>query len=59
MSPLTKMKLIIAPMVIIVFAGLKGFLDDHQVLLPTLCLVAFILGFVMLIKWNVERRRGS
>lgn len=59
MSPGTKMKLIIAPMTIIVFAGLKRFLDNHEVLFPTLCIVAFILGFVMLIKWNVERRRGD
>ncbi len=59
MSPLTRMKLMIVPMIIIVFAGLKMLLDNHLVLLPILCIVVFILCFVLLIKWNAERLRGS
>ena len=59
MSPLTKMKLMIVPMIVVVFAALKMFLDNHQVLLPTLCIVVFILCFILLVKWNVERLRGS
>lgn len=59
MSALTKMKLMIVPMIIVVFAGLKMFLDKHVVLLPILSIVVFILCFILLIKWNLERLRGG
>jgi len=58
MSPWTKMRLMIVPLIIIVFAGVKTFLDSHLVLLPILCIVVFILCFILLVKWNVERLRG-
>jgi hypothetical protein len=58
MSPLTKMKLMVVPMIIVVFAGVKAFLDNHLALLPILCIVVFILCFILLVKWNMERLRG-
>lgn len=58
MSPLTKIKLMVVPMIIVVFAGLKMFLDSHLILLPIVCIVVFILCFVLLVKWNAERLRG-
>jgi FtsH-binding integral membrane protein len=48
----------VVPMIILVFAGVKMFLDNHQIMLPTLCLVVFILCFILLIKWNTQRLRG-
>jgi hypothetical protein len=53
------MRLIMVPMVAFVVVGLKTFLDYHLVLIPILCVFAFILGFIFLVKWNVERLRGS
>jgi hypothetical protein len=59
MRPLTKMRLMIVPMIIVAFAGVKMFLDKHVVLLPVLCIIVFIICFVLLIKWNAERLRRT
>jgi hypothetical protein len=59
MSAWTKMKLLMAPMFIVVFVGLKTFLDNHMVVLPLVCIIGFILCFILLIRWNVERLRGG
>jgi len=53
------MRLIMAPMIAFVVVGLKTFLDYHLILIPIVCILAFILGFVFLVKWNVERLRDS
>ena len=54
----TKMRLLTVPMFVIGFVGLKTFLDNHMVLVPVLCIIGFILGFILLVKWNVERLSG-
>ena len=59
MKPWTKMRLIMGPMIIMVFVGLKTFLDHHLVVLPIVCIVAFATCFILLVRWNVERLRGS
>jgi hypothetical protein len=53
------MKLIAAPMFIVVFVGLKTFLDHQLILIPLLCIVVFLSCFIMLVKWNVARLRGN
>ena len=55
----TKIKLIAAPMFIVVFVGLKTFLDHQLILIPLLCIVVFLFCFIMLVKWNVARLRGN
>lgn len=52
------MRLLTVPMFVIGFVGLKTFLDNHMVLLPVLCIFGFILGFILLVKWNMERLSG-
>jgi hypothetical protein len=59
MTPWTKMRLMMVPMVIMVFVGVKTFLDHQMVLIPMVCIGGFILGFILLVKWNAERLRGS
>jgi amino acid permease len=58
MTALTKMKLVVVPMILVTFIGLKTFLDNRMVLVPVLCIVGLILSFALLVKWNVERLRG-
>jgi hypothetical protein len=53
------MRVLVVPMLIIVYVGLRSFLNHHLTLLPLLCIVVFILCFILLIKWNVERLRGN
>jgi len=55
----TKMCLMGVPMFIVGFVGLKTFLDNHMVLVPLLCIIGFFLGFILLVKWNLERLRGG
>jgi hypothetical protein len=46
-------------MVIMVFVGVKTFLDHQMVLIPIICIIGFVLCFILLMKWNGERLRGS
>jgi len=58
MTALTKMKLMVVPMILVTFIGLKTFLDHRLVVIPVLCIVGLILSFALLVKWHVERLRG-
>jgi len=53
------MQLMALPMFVAVFVGVKTFLDNHLLLVPIVCLIGFIVGFIFLVKWNLERLRGN
>jgi hypothetical protein len=53
------MELMALPMFSVAFVGLKTFLDNHMVVLPLLCITAFVVGFTLLVKWNIERLCGG